>query len=209
VIDKILLINLNRRKDRLEKFKKEALKSKIIKEKYIRYTAFDGKLLEKKTIRELVTEYSYNYIIKNQKTNGLYMSKGAAGLALTYKKIFEECECVTMLLEDDIIVHEKFDNIFENTIKEMPSDWDILYLGWHWSPNLRIKCISENVSEISGQINGTQGWVVNKKSSKKLLKMFPLSYQIDTEIYMSKNLKKYCVKQPIILSSGDVSDIQL
>lgn len=208
MIEKIFLINLDKRKDRLNKFEKEALKSNIVKS-YKRYPAFDGKLLDETTIYNLVNAKYCENIIKNEKTNGLYLSRGAVGLALTYKKIFEECDSVTMLLEDDILIDEEFDKILSTAVNEIPNDWDILYLGWHWSPYLNIEEISNNVSKIEGQINGTQGWIINEKSAKKLLEIFPIKYQIDTEIYMLKNLKKYCVKKQIIKNYSDTSDIQI
>jgi GR25 family glycosyltransferase involved in LPS biosynthesis len=208
VINKIFLINLDRRQDRLDKFKKEALKSNIVKN-YIRYPAFDGKLLSESTIRHIADARACENILGNKTTCGLYLSRGAIGLALTYKKIFEDCKSHTMLLEDDITIEEEFDEILFSALTELPSDWDILYLGWHMSNNLDIKKISENIFEMHGQVNGTQGWIINENSAKKLLKVFPINYQIDTEIYMHRDLKKYCVKKQIVKNYSDISDIQI
>jgi GR25 family glycosyltransferase involved in LPS biosynthesis len=208
VINKIFLINLERRSDRLDKFKKEALKSNIIKN-YVRYPAFDGKLIDESTIKSIADPTACKNIIENKTTCGLYLSRGAIGLALTYRKIFEECQSKTMLLEDDITIEEEFDEILSLALKELPKDWDILYLGWHISNNLNIKKISDNIFEMNGQINGTQGWIINENSAKKLLKIFPIKYQIDTEIYMHRDLKKYCVKKQIVKNYSDVSDIQV
>lgn len=208
MIDKILLINLDSRKDRLDQFIIEKKNSNIIGNNYIRYRAIDGNTIDNNIINKLVTQKAYSDIINKKKTHGLYMSYGAVGLAFTYKTIFETCNEITMLLEDDIKINPMFDEILTMALNQLPKFWDILYLGWYKSKHLKIKKISNNIGEISGQINGTQGWIINPLSSKKLLNLFPLSYQIDTAIYCMKGLKKYCVLNPIITKSNSYSDIQ-
>jgi GR25 family glycosyltransferase involved in LPS biosynthesis len=208
MIDKILLINLDKRRDRLDLFYRQLENSLLIKNKYFRYSAIDGHVIDNDTISSLVTKDAYAEIVSDKKTRGLYLSRGAVGLALTYKQIFESCNTATLLLEDDIIISKNFDSQLEKTLKDVPEDWDIIYLGWYQAPSLRINVLTANVGSITGQINGTQGWIINPLSAKKLLKLFPLRYQIDTEIYRSKNLNKYCTVDPIILRSGSQSDIQ-
>jgi GR25 family glycosyltransferase involved in LPS biosynthesis len=207
-IDKILLINLDKRKDRLDLFCDQLKNSMLINNKYQRYSAIDGHLIDNHTMSSLVTKDAYLEIMSDKKTTGLYLSRGAVGLALTYKQIFESCKEVTLLLEDDIIVCKNFDSQIQKTLKDVPEDWDIIYLGWYQSSSLRINILTENVGSITGQINGTQGWIINPLSAKKLLRLFPLRYQIDTEIYQNKNLNKYCTVEPIILRSNSHSDIQ-
>ena len=207
-VDKILLINLDKRQDRLDLFCSQLKNSLLIQNKYVRYPAIDGHLIDNDTLLSLVTKDAYTEIINDKKTKGLYLSRGAVGLALTYKQIFESCNEVTLLLEDDIIISKNLDSQIQKTLKDVPKDWDIIYLGWYQSSSLNINILTANVGSITGKINGTQGWIINPLSAKKLLKLFPLRYQIDTEIYSSKSLNKYCTVDPIILRSGSHSDIQ-
>lgn len=208
-IDQIYLINLDRRPDRLSHCEKQFIKSDIIKNGYQKYIAIDGALLDDETIKALVTSKGYEYITSKQPTKGLYLSRGAVGLALTYKRIFEICvDENILLLEDDIILKDNFDSILLNGLNDIPNDWDIIYLGWYKSQNLKIEPITSVIGEITGQINGTQGWIINPRSASKLLNLFPLSYQIDTAIYRAKNLKKYCFIDPIITRYNSKSDIQ-
>lgn len=209
MIDKVLLINLDKRKDRLEYFKNQAKNSSLILNKYQRIPALDGNFLTDSDIRAAVTKNGYQDVMNNKPTKGLYLSRGAVGLGLTYKNIFENCECNTLLLEDDILIGENLDTALLNAMRDIPSDWDILYLGWYQSPNLKIIPITQNVASISGQINGTQGWIINPRSAQKLLELFPLNYQIDTCIYMKKNLKKYSLVKPLITRRNSSSDIQI
>jgi len=204
----VLLLNLDRRSDRLETFQNQILNSKIIQKGYSRYSAIDGSSLSDIVLKSIVTDFAYDGIINNKKTKGLYMSRGGAGLALTYKNIFEVCNKITILLEDDILIDTDFDTKLVSAIKELPQDWDILYLGWHKSKRVVFKEITENLNEVSGQVNGTYAWVINKQSAKKLLNLYPLNYQIDTCIYLDKNLKKYCLKESIVHKLISKSDIQ-
>ena len=200
MIKNIYLINLDKRRDRLEHFIKQSKNSQVI-QRYKRISAIDGLLLTDDELQANVTEKGYSDIVNNKKTNGLYLTRGAVGLALTYKLLLEKSDNTTLFLEDDIIVHNKFDNILNKAIQELPSDWDILYLGWYPSKNLIITNVSKNINSINGQINGTQGWLISDAGAKKFIKMFPISYQIDTEIYLNKNIKKYSTIYPIVSRS--------
>jgi len=76
----VKLLNLDHRTDRLEAFKQECDKSKIIS-KYQRVSATNGKLLDHKTIKQYTTIAGYEDILNNQKTNGLRLSYGGIGVA--------------------------------------------------------------------------------------------------------------------------------
>jgi len=205
---KILVVNLDRRKDRWDDFCKQAEKSKLIKKNHIRYRAVDGSLLSDSDMQGIITPTAYQHIKNNKPTQGLYFSSGALGLAKTYFDILSNCNDITLILEDDIIIHSDLDNQLFKSLEDLPDDWDILYIGWYKSAHLKIDILTANIGKISGQINGTQGWIINPKSCKKILEIFPLLYQIDTEIYRHKNLNKYCTVEPIISRSGSYSDIQ-
>jgi GR25 family glycosyltransferase involved in LPS biosynthesis len=205
---KILVVNLDKRTDRWNTFCKQAEKSKLIKENYSRYSAIDGSLLSEFTIQSLVTPTAYRDIKNNRPTRGLYLSKGGVGLAKTYYDILTNCVDNTLILEDDIIIDKDIDNKLFKSLKDLPEDWDMLYVGWYNSPSLKISILTPNIGRISGQINGTQGWIINPNSAKKILEIFPLSYQIDTEIYRHKSLNKYCTINPLITRLNSKSDIQ-
>jgi GR25 family glycosyltransferase involved in LPS biosynthesis len=209
-IKSVLLINLEKRKDRLQNFEKQIENSYFIKTNYSRYDAIDGNSLCEDEIKEICSISGYSHIFHNKKANGLYLTKGAVGLAKTYKNIFEQCKDTTLILEDDIIIDQNFDTVLSRTLSYMPTvlHWDILYLGWYNSPRLIINKINENISRLSGQINGTQGWVINPNSAQKLLQLFPINYQIDTEIYLKNNLIKYSTSKRIIKKAKFKSDIQ-
>jgi GR25 family glycosyltransferase involved in LPS biosynthesis len=211
IITDILVINLDRRCDRWSDFLDQTQNSSLINKFHKRISAIDGKDLTNNDFIQYVRVGGYNNIISSKQTKGLYLSRGAIGLAMTYYRICENCIRPTILLEDDIIISKQFDKVFAQAFMELPEDWDILYLGWCQSSNLKIIPITEHISSISGQVNGTHGWMINPLSAKKILNIFPLRYQIDTEIYLNKNLKKYSTTIPIVSQSKIYahSDIQI
>lgn len=211
IITDILVINLDRRYERWSGFLDQTQNSSLINKFHKRISAIDGKDLTNNDFIQYVRVEGYNNIISSKQTKGLYLSRGAIGLAMTYYRICENCIRPTILLEDDIIISKQFDKVFAQAFMELPEDWDILYLGWCQSSNLKIIPITEHISSISGQVNGTHGWMINPLSAKKILNIFPLRYQIDTEIYLNKNLKKYSTTIPIVSQSKIYahSDIQI
>jgi len=209
IITDILVINLDRRYDRWSSFLDQTKNSSIINKYHKRISAIDGKDLINNDFIQYVRTEGYNDIISSKQTKGLYLSRGAIGLAMTYYRICQSCMKPTILLEDDIIVSKQFDKIFAQALIELPEDWDILYLGWCQSSNLKIIPITEHIGSMSGQVNGTHAWMINESSAKKILNIFPLRYQIDTEIYLDKNIKKYCTNIPIITLCNKYSDIQI
>lgn len=208
-IDQVLVINLDSRPDRWGHFKNQATNSQIINTKYSRVSAIDGKKLDDKQLKKYLADDAFYHVKTNIHTGGLRMSYGGIGLALTYKNILDYCKNNILLLEDDIIIDKKFDLIISQTLSNIPDDWDIIYFGWYDSSELIIQYTNEYVNSLNGKVNGTQAWLVNPKSAKKILDMFPLSYQIDTELYLNSNLIKYSSKIPIVTRAGFNSDIQI
>lgn len=98
--DKIVVINLDRRIDRMRKMS-EQLKSLGIE--YERFNAYDAAALNISPI--LATKMSHLKVIENN----------------IGKQI--------LILEDDALFCENFNEKFERAIKELPENTDILYLG--------------------------------------------------------------------------------
>lgn len=106
---KIFCINLDKRTERYEECLKEFKKINIEVE---RISAIDGKPIFKE---------------------GLHKNAGAYGLMLTNIKIFENAIQNNykniLILEDDVKFNDNFNEIFNEKIKSLPDNWDLLYLG--------------------------------------------------------------------------------
>jgi len=106
---KIYCINLDKRVDRYEESLIEFKKLNIDVE---RVSAIDGKSIFKP---------------------GLNWSAGAYGLLLTHIKLMESVISNkydnVLILEDDVMFNNNFNEIFNERISALPNDWDFLYLG--------------------------------------------------------------------------------
>lgn len=190
IFDKIIYINLDRRPDRnlnvIEQLKKVGLEN--ITE---RFSAIDGKKLD-------LDNYDTNIITPRgiefaKKSEIIYthLTLGAIGCAEShrtiYQKIIDENINSCLILEDDITFDDKFNEklkYIENDIKvnnKINNNYDLFFLGFHpgttYDESMRYKTVY-----------GLFGYIVTKSGAKKLLNLFPITYQIDTEI--SRNTDK-------------------
>ena len=115
--DNIYIINLKKRTDRLCHIKQEL--DKINCDIYTIYEAIDGSTLNVNT----------------------KIKKGNYALCLTTKNILKEAKEKKfekiLILEDDVIFKDKFNENFNNTIEHLPDDWDLFYMGAnHMKPKI-------------------------------------------------------------------------
>jgi GR25 family glycosyltransferase involved in LPS biosynthesis len=207
-IDNIYLINLDKRPDRLSYFDNNVCSKSTLLSSYTRYAGIDGSLLSENILYSIITDQGKKYMLDDHKTKGLYLTRGAIGLALTYKYIVENCNNNILILEDDIDIVDNFDNELQECLNNLPNDWDIFYLGWCDSRHLKIESVNTHINLLSGQVNGTHAWMINPRMKAKFSSIFPLTYQIDTAIYLNKDLIKYASYKKLVLRKNMGSDIQ-
>lgn len=115
--DKVFLINLDRRQDRLENFKKEVEKFNL--GEFERFSAYDGNSLD-------LTKYSP------------HVKPGVIGLLQSNLSIIREAKKKNYkkiaIIEDDCFFTEEVLNI-ENYFSVLPDNWDLLYMGGNHNTN--------------------------------------------------------------------------
>ena len=109
-VNQSYVINLKRREDRLKHMRKEFNKIGL---SFKIFNAIDG--------RKLGNDLKSSQIAILRSHVGVISD----ALRMGYQKI--------ALFEDDIIFCDDFESRFENYIKNVPSDWDIMYLGAHFN----------------------------------------------------------------------------
>jgi GR25 family glycosyltransferase involved in LPS biosynthesis len=118
--DKVFLVNLDKRTDRLENFQKQVEKYNL--GDYQRVSAVDGTTIDSKKY-----------------TNRL--RPGELGLVLTNLsiiKLSKESNYETILiLEDDCNFSEEIEKVDEY-FSLLPSDWDMLYMGGNHNTHMRV-----------------------------------------------------------------------
>ena len=168
---KTYILNLDKRPDRWEKFKRNALKNTSFLNSE-RYSAVDGSALKSsRQLQRIFDGNDYNMMV------------GAVGCAMSYFKMFIELIYseydAFLFFEDDVEFIPNFDNKFLHLCKQLNKvHWDIAFLGHHIRnindpeykndkmPRL-YKTDVKNSFNIS--LGGTIGFMITKTGAKRLL----------------------------------------
>jgi GR25 family glycosyltransferase involved in LPS biosynthesis len=124
-VDKIFVINLPHRKDRLERF--EQL-SKIYNFEYEVFEAFNGKeKIDSNFEYEGVKVSDYRYYYRYD------YFRSQIGCLISHLNLIKHCRQMNlskvMIFEDDCGFHENFDLRLDNLMSKVNPDWQLLYLS--------------------------------------------------------------------------------
>jgi GR25 family glycosyltransferase involved in LPS biosynthesis len=195
MFDKIFYINLQHRKDRNQNVTDQLIKIN----KYNiseRLDAVYGVNLNIQTLpSNLITDKGKEDALNDNQQLYTYLTKGAVGCALShrkaYEKIIKDNIKAALILEDDITFDDNFNEKLKVLEKNILIDYvgyDILYLGYS-SPSLYNNNVKINDYFMKPVVvYGLFGYIVTNNGAKKLLDIFPITSQIDTEI--SNNFNK-------------------
>lgn len=213
-INNILYINLERRRDRNDNMISLLNKLKL-NDISKRVNAVDGKMLTRDNISsDDVTNEGIDDAFNDNQMVYTFLTSGAVGCALSHKKCYQYIvdnnisQC--LILEDDVRIDPDFVNKFNEIEKEIPKDFDIFVLGYSSSqPLLEHNDLVKNYKLFhkTKRFYGLFGYIVSNKGAKKLLKLFPITKQIDSEI--SKNLDHidaYALNRKYCLITSDLSE---
>lgn len=126
--DKIYCINLDSKKDKWRRVKRE-FESKSIEVE--RFSAIDGSLIDEKEFNELLDKYNpYRLSGESASLNGLIENKNSLGCLLSHLEIIKQAKLNNykrvLIFEDDVILSNDFNVKIKNISK---LDWSIFYLG--------------------------------------------------------------------------------
>lgn len=165
---KFLVLNLDRRPDRWAKFTQNDIGLN-----YTRYSAIDGDKLK-----------STPQLLRIFDSNDYNMRAGMVGCAMSHIKMYTELIhsqfSFFCIMEDDVETVPDFKNKFIHVLKTIPNDWDIIYLGHHYRPNLhkpeyydktknpKVEKWSRHRS-LQESLGGTGGYLITRQGAEKLL----------------------------------------
>ena len=202
VVDKTVVINLDRDKRRYKNVKKRCRKAEI---RFDRYSAIDGRNLDLHQLESKGLLKLSPYSFFNHNSGGRDSLKGSIGCALTHRQIWRELadslHQTCLILEDDVEIPSDFWKRFNEI--EIPNDWDIVFLG-----GVRIygKPVHNNlIRAVSTKSNywnncGLYAYLINKRSAKRLLDMVD-TVQTYLDIQMNRfynKLKVYYIVPNIV-----------
>lgn len=145
-VENVYVINLDRREERWEHVQNQLKKYNIDVE---RFSAVDG--------------------YEHPKKDEVDISRGELGCSLSHKQVLEDARkndyetiCV---FEDDIIFEDGFEWRFKEYYKQLPEDWEFVYLGGN---DMELKNYSENV-KIAKKVLTTHSYLVKRSMYEKIL----------------------------------------
>lgn len=174
---KTYILNLERRPDRLEKFKKLNTALNIFFEPSV-FNAIDGKNLN-----------SNNHILKLFETNDFNWKRGVIGCACSHIMMWLELlnseYDYLLVLEDDATLCDQFSEKFVKLLEEMANgkkeEVDLLYLGFFCYPNdvIKTKFYKRNSEPrlekrnkkdlLQENMGGTFGYLITKSGAFKMI----------------------------------------
>jgi GR25 family glycosyltransferase involved in LPS biosynthesis len=202
IIDKIYLINLKARTDRLENCKKIFDSLGGIFNNFEKVEAVLGnelsddeiyKLLSTNSLLSLKYKYHLHYDIRNKNGIGCYLSHYNI-----WKDVIKNNYKNVLIFEDDISTPHTFDTI-KKYIDSIPTDYGIGFISyWNYNDSI-VKLIPENTfwsKSDSYTFYQTDAYILSNVGAKILLeKALPISNQVDAFINVlasaNKDFKRY------------------
>ena len=196
IIDKSYCINLDIDMERYNSTKIQFEKHNLEVE---RFSGIDGRNIKLSDYPNIIKKDSL--LFQNKKGScGCYISH-----ILLWDKILKDNDSeIILILEDDIIIDNNFENKFLKYYKDVPNDWDLLYLGTgkQLGKNINKNIMKPKIGSFTGYNNGTFGYIIKKTSIEKIKKLIlPIKNKtIDFVIRNNfKNIKAYFFINKIIL----------
>ena len=196
--DSIYLINLERRRDRLELATKEFNRQGI---KFERFNAVDGVFFD---------DYvKYDDKICDEKR----WTSGAAALVETTRLILldaiEKKYSRILIMEDDIEFHPDINTVFEQNYQDIPSDWETFYFGLiHMKP---YELLTNFIARVT-QSYCCHCYAINSNVFEYMLELISrLDKPIDHFTFddIQPRGKSYCFVPNLAYQRADYSDIGL
>lgn len=190
--DKIYLINLPHRIDRLKMAKNQFLKAGITD--YTIFPAIDARKLNIRGITEgnqglIGCFLSHYFILQTAIMNG-------------YKRI--------AVFEDDVILVSEFEENFKCGMSQVPDKWQMLYLGYYERTGQGKIQVSENIT-IPKNTWGTHAYMVQNEGIKIMYEnLQEIKTHVDIQIGRDivPKMYTYCISPAICNQSGIKSDIK-
>jgi GR25 family glycosyltransferase involved in LPS biosynthesis len=233
--DKIYLLNLKRRKDKLNKVLNE-LENNNIQNIHIIYGIDGVKLPEQKILvknKILHPNFlKYKWVAQNRGAIGNYLS-----MSKIYQNIINNNSQISLIFEDDIIINKDFWKVINDFKNLNFNDWDLIYLGIsnltrfntekNWKKFLKIndKYSLYIPDSSTGDLYGNFGLMVKKKVAEVWLNNhLPIVQASDSRLgslvlgkkitvenpekmkIFEQKLKGYIIVPPIITYTFEISD---
>lgn len=213
LFDKVYYINLDHRDDRKDHVIQQ-MQNAEIDMLATRLPAVYGKDLDINNLDNIITPYAKDCVNGKIKRFGITLTQGGVGCAMSHKKawetIIENDNDNALILEDDVDINDKLVYKLNYYEQYLPPDWDIIFLGYHPTSMGNFYSINNRFFLKTTKVYGLFGYIVSKSGAEKLLKLFPINLQIDSEFenaIKKYKLNVYVVKPNLRLILSDQSEV--
>lgn len=211
------LINLDKRKERLENFKNQYYTSDLADQKeFRRVSAVDGSKIELMgTVAPEIEKGIKKIEQTGLRTSHPQMTRGMVGCYKSHYKVWDEIyqsgKPYGLVFEDDAEFDEK---IYKKTAERLvfPDDWDVILLG-----HVRLADYERGPQPNLLKVRdfwGLHGYLISRRGISKMMlyRDMPISLQID--IFMSKlategKLMVYALDPPLVYQGDLGTDLQM
>lgn len=161
--------------------------------------------------------YYFGVDRSEEKRHGEKFTGGMVGCFESHKDMLDMAvntgiECL-MVTEDDLLFVPGYKNLLQMAVKELPKDWDMIYLGYEsHKPGPNVNSFGRGVKMLEGNkwwgvphsIWGTHGYVVRgRHTMEKLLEgMAKMEMQVDQQwihLVLPKSGLKYYACHPMLI----------
>jgi GR25 family glycosyltransferase involved in LPS biosynthesis len=188
-IDKIFLINLPSRPDRLENATANLKKLGGMYEQFEYFEAVNGKALSEDELMELVTITGYKTIKEGRVLDYQLPSRGAVGCALSHYRIWQKMIDNNyqniIVFEDDLNLNKDVDKkLVDEFIDNIPADYGIAFMDYMNVDKDGFEEVNKYWKEtVATAVYKTTAYVINIEAAKKFLtRAYPIDMQVDLYI---------------------------
>lgn len=214
-----IVVNLERRPDRLVDFRERAQKSCP----WLQWTRFDASDGKRDTIAESDVVYAWNTSrnvvyqklrserlgwddLHTYKVMDLTLTPGERGCAMSHVRAWRHCLDVCgdsnaplLVLEDDAAPIPEFTDLLERALTAVPDDAHVVYLGYEQASNWKRE-VSANLVE-SQYVWTTVAYLVYPAGARLMLSSLPVTGPVDNWMALlcaDGPMKSYCVRPDIV-----------
>lgn len=149
-------------------------------------------------------------IIQKQKYTILdtWVTVGAVGCYISHymlwQNIMDSDADTFFIVEDDVSLMDNFTDVFTEYFQNVPSDWDIIYVGHESIHLVNPKVINNKVSQCIPAC--TYAYVIKKKTIPMLLELAPIDMPVDTliRLKLGDRIKSYAFTPKLATQKSSV-----
>jgi GR25 family glycosyltransferase involved in LPS biosynthesis len=204
--DKVYVLNLNRRKDRLETSTKKLEHCKI---EFERFAAVDGSVFQ--NVWE--TFNSKNHTLANPN----YLACAISHLSI-YQDALDNGYSKILIIEDDVSIRKNANDEFSNLVNNLP-EWELLYFGFiplsddrvHWTYR-EFDIVADNLAQ-SKNFWGLYGYGISSELMKEVVERYNKDFSMELDRFFVKEIqprgKSYGIIPQIFAAEDGYSDNSL